>query len=322
MIPCVSVVIKSYNHAPYVAQAIESILSQSFEDFEIVVFDDGSTDATPEIVLGFSDPRIRFEGSTVNQGASAAMNAAVARVRGEFIAILNSDDFALPGRLASQTAYLRAHPEVAAVFGAPRQVGEDGGATTSYEPFAAPFVGDVHPRAGWLRQFFFHGNCLCAPAAMIRRSALIKIGADDRRLTSLHDLDRWIRLLERFEICVLPDEVTGFRVRADGGNASAPSQAAFYRAAFELFQIFKRYRSFAPTFLREIFAEDLAAHGIDADRPAGVWLAEIALTGTQAWHPLYALDTLYSAATEDDDFRRLREWTGGINALRLPDLAS
>jgi glycosyltransferase involved in cell wall biosynthesis len=319
MKPAISVVMKSYNHAPYVAQSIASILDQSFADFEIVISDDGSTDGTPEIIRGFSDPRIRFMSFEENSGIAAAMNSATVRAAGEFIAILNSDDFALPGRLAAQVAFLRQHDEIAAVFGLPRQVGEDGETTLGFEPFETPFIGAHYPRQAWLRHLFFHGNCLCAPTAMIRRSAYADIGNDDRRLTNLHDLDRWVRLLERFDIYVLPDELTAFRVRADGRNASAPSRASYLRAPFECFQIFKRYRHLAPEFLREIFAEDLERHGIDASGRAGVWLAEVALTGTQAWHPLYALDTLFEAAGDDRAFRRLAELTGTLNVLRLPD---
>jgi glycosyltransferase involved in cell wall biosynthesis len=126
MSPKVSVVIKSYNHAPYVRQSIQSILDQSFQDFEIVVTDDGSTDGTPDVVREFSDPRIRLDVFERNRGISNAMNATIARARGELIAILNSDDFALPNRIERQVAFLDANQETAAVFGLPRTVDEKG----------------------------------------------------------------------------------------------------------------------------------------------------------------------------------------------------
>ena len=117
--PLVSVVVKSYNHAAFIGETIRSVLDQSVQDFEIVVTDDGSSDGTPDVVRGFADPRIHLEVFPRNRGISQAMNATIARARGTYVAILNSDDFALPGRLARQTAFLEAHSDVAAVFGLP-----------------------------------------------------------------------------------------------------------------------------------------------------------------------------------------------------------
>jgi hypothetical protein len=246
------------------------------------------------------------------------MNSVVARARGEFIAILNSDDFAFPGRLEIQVSFLRAHPKIAAVFSMPFQVGEEGQAADVYERFATPFVDSNASRQEWLRHLFFHGNCLCAPTAMIRRSAYLETGIYDPRFTNVQDLDRWTRLLEKHDIHVMSTELTAFRVRANNQNMSAPRRDSVLRTTFESFQILKRYRAYAPNFLREIFAEEIAQHGIDTSGPSGIWLAEIALLGVQAWHPLFALDTLFDAARNDVDFRRLRDVTGSLNAFGFP----
>lgn len=317
--PIVSVVIKAYNHEAFVAQAIRSVLGQSLQHFEIEVVDDGSTDATPEIIESFTDHRIRFERFGHNRGAVAAMNAVIRRARGEFVAILNSDDYALPLRLEKQARFLGDHPNIAAVFSVPLQVGESGETVVGFGSlFAIPFA-DAHPtRAQWLRHFFLYGNCLCAPSAMIRRAVLSELGPDDPRLTLLHDFERWIRLLERHEIHVMAEPLTAFRVRANLRNASAPRDETRLRDTFEAFEIFKRYRDYAPEFLREIFAQDIATHGIDAGRPNGVLLAEVALRGSMRWHPAFALDSLFAAAAGDDDYRRLRELAGSINAFRIP----
>ena len=319
MTPAVSVVIKSYNHAPYVAQSIQSVLDQSFQDFEIVVTDDGSTDATPDVIRGFTDPRIRFERFETNRGIAAAMNATVTRAHGELIAILNSDDYALPGRLETQVAFLREHPKVAALFGAARQVGEDGEPVAGYETFRQPFAGFNPTRGGWLRYFFFHGNCLCAPTAMIRRSAYLDMQLDDERFTNLGDFDRWIRLLENHEIHVTAQELTAFRVRANAANMSAPRRDSMLRSAFEAFEVLKRYRRFSRELLLEIFAHDVVVHNVDTSRPTDIWLAELALTAGTPWHRLFALDTMFDAARDERDFRRLRELTGAVNVFSFPE---
>ena len=162
MTPAVSVAIKSYNHADYVHESIASVLAQSFKDFEIVVTDDGSTDATADVIARFTDPRIRFERFERNRGISAAMNATTARARGEFVAILNSDDFALPGRLETQVAFLRAHPEIAAVFGRPRLVGERGEPAGGHDVFAIPFAGAHRAAPGVVASFLSSTETACA----------------------------------------------------------------------------------------------------------------------------------------------------------------
>ena len=112
----VSVVLKSYNHASYVGEAIQSILDQSFQDFEIIVTDDGSRDGSPDVIRRFADKRLNLVAFEKNRGISAAMNNAISRAKGEFIAILNSDDFALPQRLERQVTFLDANPQIAGVF--------------------------------------------------------------------------------------------------------------------------------------------------------------------------------------------------------------
>lgn len=313
--PVVSVAMKAYQHEAYVGQAIRSVLEQSFEDLELVVTDDGSTDGTPDVIAGFTDERVRFERLPVNRGIAAAMNATVRRTRGEFVAILNSDDFALPGRLERQVAFLREHPDIAAVFGVPLQVGESGDPVDELGSlFAIPFAEPNVSRHAWLRHFFLHGNCLCAPSAMIRRSALVSIGPDDVRLAHLVDLDRWVRLLERHEIRVVDEPLTAFRVRANAANAGALRTDTRLRDAFESFEIFKRYRGFDRELLGAIFAEDVARAAIDPKLPGAALLAEVALTGRNAWHPLFALDTLFGAGRE---FRRLRELTATIDPFHI-----
>jgi glycosyltransferase involved in cell wall biosynthesis len=132
MTPKISVVMASYNHAAFVRQAVESALNQSFTDLEVVITDDGSRDGTADVIRGLTDPRIRLEVLPENRGACLAVNGALARARGDYVAVLNSDDFFLPGKLERQAAFLEAHPEIGAVFGQPHFVDERG------RPFANP----------------------------------------------------------------------------------------------------------------------------------------------------------------------------------------
>ncbi|ACL61778.1 glycosyltransferase family 2 protein [Methylobacterium nodulans] len=316
--PAVSVLVKAYNHAPYVRQTIESVLAQSFQDFEIVVTDDGSTDGTAEILRGFTDPRIRLECWSQNRGISAAMNATIARARGRYLAILNSDDWALPGRLRRQVAFLDANPEISLVFGTPRPVDEEGLPTEALNDFAAPLRFTDSSRRTWLRFFFFQGNILCAPTAMIRREAYAAAGPYDPRLTNLQDFDMWIRMLVAgHRIHVLPDRLTAFRIRANNANTSAPSPETRLRWIYESSKVLRHFAAFSEELFAEVF--DTEAYVLSGE-PVWLRIAELARRVPRVDYRYFALDTLYEAASEPEHMIRLREWGGSVDALNVREI--
>lgn len=112
----VSIIIRTYNRAHSIAQAISSALAQSFSDFEIVVVDDGSTDATNAVIRSFRDKRIRVLRHETNRGVGAACNTGIAGASGELIAWLDSDDTWHPEKLEQQVRFLKQHSEIDAVF--------------------------------------------------------------------------------------------------------------------------------------------------------------------------------------------------------------
>src|SRR5690349_4969777 len=112
--PLVSVVIAAYNTEAYIGEALESVLSQDWRPFEVIVVDDGSTDGTADVVKRFG--RVRYIWQE-NAGPGAARNTAIAASDGDLIAITDSDDLVAPGRLSLQARYLIDHPEVDAVLG-------------------------------------------------------------------------------------------------------------------------------------------------------------------------------------------------------------
>jgi glycosyltransferase involved in cell wall biosynthesis len=299
-----SVAIKSYNHAPYIRKCIESVLEQDFEDFEIIVTDDASTDGTPDIVRQFSDPRIHLEVLPENLGISGAMNRTIARAQGQLIAILNSDDFALPGRFSEQVAYLDQHEDIDALFGIPLIVGEDGNPTGDAWPFVIP---EDFSRHALLRHFFKNCNFICAPTGMLRRSAYEHVGCYDRRLINLQDFDMWVRFAAGgHNLRVAPRAFSAFRVRAGLANASAPRIDSRIRTQLEFAEILRRYLDLDDAVLEEIFEEDFAADDGGRSKTAQWRLARFALRCPQPAQKLFGWRTLYEAAAETSDYRALR----------------
>jgi len=313
--PTVSVLVKSYNHATYVRQTIESVLSQSFQDFEIVVTDDGSTDETPDILRSFDDPRVRLEVWSENQGISAAMNATIARARGRYLAILNSDDWALPGRLEKQVAFLDRNEDVSAVFGLPHPVDDSGEPTAAFNDFHAPLRFADYSRRSWLRQFFLCGNCLCAPTAMIRREVYDAVGRYDLRLTNLQDFDMWIRmLLAGHNLHVLPEELTAFRIRSGNRNMSAARPDSWMRAAFETTKIMRHFLALDMDAFDALLGEETAG---SSDNPVSLRIAELARLSPQVAVQYFALELFHEASRSSGDFRRLRDLTGSMDVFHI-----
>lgn len=126
--PRVSVIITTYNRADLLPRAVNSVLAQTFTDYEIIIVDDCSQDDTREVTRGFSDPRIRLIRHETNQGAAAARNTGIANARGEYIAFLDDDDECTPNRLADQASVLDSRPYVGMVYGWIEEVNDATGA--------------------------------------------------------------------------------------------------------------------------------------------------------------------------------------------------
>jgi len=295
--PRVSVVIASYRHAAYVGECLRSVLDQSFQDFEIVITDDGSGDDTVEAIRAVRDARIHLEALPANRGACIALNRGIKRARGEYVAILNSDDSFVPGRLQHQVDFLDAHPEIEAVFGWPEIIDERGAAFADvHHKDYAVFKVENRDRHAWLRQFFDLGNCLCHPTLMIRRRCYELIGPYDARLAQVPDLDQWIRLAARCELHVMPEPMVRFRIRDGQMNASAARPEVLRRDAWERSRILRHYRVMPRAQLIKVFPE-LA----DDSRPASLFLAERAMAIGTPFHTAFALETMFEDLPPDGD---------------------
>ena len=220
--PVVSVCMASYNHAPFIRTAVESVLGQSFTDWELVITDDGSSDGTLAALDGIKDDRLRIEGFPENRSACVALNHCIQRARGRFIAVLNSDDAWAPEKLAKQITVMNEQPQTAAVFTLVDLIDERGAPFSPEQAhgYAGIFDQPNRDRADWLRRLFFGGNCLCHPSVLVRAEVYRDVGLYDECMAQLPDLDMWIRTCLRHDIHVLQERLTFFRLLDRERNAS------------------------------------------------------------------------------------------------------
>ena len=214
--PKVSVILSSYNHAAYISAAVESVLNQTFTDFELLIYDDGSIDDSREIIKTFDDPRIKTFLYEENRGPRLAAQECFAAAQGEYIAIHHSDDTWTLDKLEKQVAFLDGHKEYAACFTLADFIDEDGNLQTLDEGdfYATIFDKPNRSRAEWLNYFFYNANCLCHPSLLIRRDAYSKYNLYDiQGLWQLPDYAMWINLCFHANFYILHEKLVQFRLR-------------------------------------------------------------------------------------------------------------
>jgi glycosyltransferase involved in cell wall biosynthesis len=203
--PVVSVLMPVFNAESYVSAAIESILSQTFREFEFVVVDDGSTDGSAGIVRSFAaeDARIQLI-RLPHGGIVTALNHGLSECRGEFVARMDADDVSLPDRLGAQVDFLRRNPACVAV----------GCAQLLIDPEGAPIsVLAFDPDHGSIHNEHLNGipGAISHPASMLRRAAVLRIGGYSPEFETLEDFWLFLRLGEEGELANLPQVLHQYR---------------------------------------------------------------------------------------------------------------
>lgn len=223
--PLVSIVTPSLNQGAFIAQAVESVLSQDYDAIEYLVMDGGSTDATLDILRGYGN-KLDWV-SEPDSGQSAAINTGWRKSRGEVIAWLNADDRLLPGAVSRAVAFLQANPQVSAVYGDCDYIDPRGEVLQRYA--ARPFDFLEFVRSG--------ENYIPQPATFLRRSLLDSVGYLDERLAYIMDFDYWLRLALTHTIAYLPEPFAQLRIHTAAKSLSsladfAPELVAVYQRLF------------------------------------------------------------------------------------------
>lgn len=226
--PLVSIILTSYNYDKYIGQTIESVLSQSYQNWELIVSDDGSRDRSLEIIYSYQDNRIQVLTSETNQGAGQAYNKAYALCQGKYICSLDSDDYIAPDKLEKQVAFLESHPETDILgtfiieINAKSQI--------IHETHEAWFNQDLNLNypENWIWR-----NHLCHSSMMMRKELHDRVGLFNNQLIHTPDYEFWIRcFVSQCHFDILTENLTFYRSHGENITHKNPPRAFWKRHIF------------------------------------------------------------------------------------------
>lgn len=210
----VSVIIPAYNAMRYLPETLESVLNQTFKDFEVIVVNDGSSDETEQWVGRVSDSRVRLI-SQANQGASKARNTGIANARGEYIAFLDADDLWAPTKLEKQVALLDSHEKAGLVYTWVESIDQNGVSRGRIlQPSAEGQIWET---------LLLHNVVECGSTPLVRRSCFDRVGLFDERLTNVEDRDMWLQIAaHHYDFLVVKEPLVYYRQHPNSKGKNWP----------------------------------------------------------------------------------------------------
>jgi glycosyltransferase involved in cell wall biosynthesis len=215
----VDVIIPAFNAAHYLPTAIESVVSQTFDDWRILLVDDGSTDNTAEVVAPFLD-RLGSKISYIkqnNRGLPAARNTAIRASTAEFLALLDADDVWLPCRLAESLKTLADRPQAGLAYGLVTNIDPEGRLGTTFEGNRRYAEGHIAP------YIYMRKVELPCPTMTFRRKCVDEVGLFDETMRATEDRDLWLRIALRYEVAFVPKVIAHYRT-SPGSMSTDPNR--------------------------------------------------------------------------------------------------
>ncbi|RKN75907.1 glycosyltransferase family 2 protein [Paenibacillus ginsengarvi] len=208
----ISVVMAVYNGELYVQQAIDSVLAQTYDNFELIVIDDGSTDRTPKILDRLKDKRIIKYRLPTNRGAANALNFAIKKARGDWIAVHDADDVSMPERLAVQAGYVLQNPELVAVGSKITCIGEN-----DVDPNQLRRT-ETNLNYGNDSELLYRNRYLVCPichgTALFSKAKFLEAGGYDTSFRITYDYDLWLRLFQHGPIGKIDEVLYKYRIHS------------------------------------------------------------------------------------------------------------
>lgn len=211
--PAVSIILPVYNAGKFLKATIQSVLAQTFTDFELIIINDGSTDLSEEIIQKFTDPRIIYLYQN-NQGLGQTLANALQMARGNLIARQDADDIALPTRLEKQIEFMRNHPEIV-LLGTWADIIDE---NDQLQPYVHQHPVDHHT----LKLDLVFNNPFVHSSVVFRYREVNELGGYSKRRNFLEDFDLWSRLSHRYQVANLPETLLLYREVASGISKSNP----------------------------------------------------------------------------------------------------
>jgi hypothetical protein len=309
-VPKVSIVLTSYNHAKFIKQAIDTVVNQSFSDWELIIMDDVSTDDSWKVIESYSDPRIiKIRNDQTRRYIYNINKAIELHSSGDYIAIHHSDDAWELDKLEKQVAILDAHPRFGAVFSHVQCIDENN-KSLSIDWFNQP----NKPRTAWLRAMFYNENRLCHPSALVRRSAYAQADLYKCAHAQIDDAELWTRILKVNDIHVIQEKLTLHRIFSDQSNASGDRPDRRARRKLEWHLQKESYVDLPLSDILDAFPEATQWNTAQGAH-SGYLLAMVAIhTGTCPGTRLFGIKLLYRLLTSPEDQAQI-ELIHGFNYL-------
>lgn len=305
----ISIILISYNHEKYLRETIDSVLGQTYSNFEFIIWDDASTDKSWEIVNSYTDSRIKAFRNKINTGSGNINRAITQKISGDYIAIHHSDDIWEPKKLEKQIAILDKNPDIGAVFTWATIIAENGDLFKDKDHFYYKvFEQPNRTRYEWLNYFFYKGNALCHPSVLVRKKAYDNCGLYRDGLNQIDDFDMWVRLALDHEIYVIPEKLVRFRVHQNEANSSGDRPDSRIRGQFEYLQLLDNYKKISSfRELKKVFPE-AKKYEREENEDLGFVLGMTALdTGIQAFTELFGLTLLFEALNNPVRAKKIKE---------------
>lgn len=222
--PLVSVVMSVYNGERYLKEALDSILSQTYPDFEFIIIDDGSTDGTADILASYreADGRVNIYRQD-NRGLIVSLNRGCSLAKGKYIARMDADDISLPDRLECQVDFMESHPEIGVAGSWIEYIDAGGRSIGQWRTPAGPAI------IKWSLMF---GTCLAHPSVLMRKAIFDEAGPYRPEALHVEDYDLWTRAAEITSLANIPEIKVKRRIW--GGNISVTESAAQEKAVVEI----------------------------------------------------------------------------------------
>jgi glycosyltransferase involved in cell wall biosynthesis len=278
--PRISIIMSVYNGSRYLSESIQSIINQTYPDFEFIIVDDGSTDNTFEILNEYSrqDSRILIYRSETNLGLAGGLNIGLKYAKGEYIARQDADDISLPERLFKQVEFMDSNPDYGLVGVAAQLVDSNG----NFLKIDYNISGNEEIQLNLLDYM-----CICGAAIMVRRECMEAIGYNfNEKLETAEDYDLVLRLGEITKLEVLQDPLYIYIQHSESECHTKKLKLAFDKASVLQHTIFRRYNNNPPVNKLHLISRDYLLAAIIGIRQKDLGLAKVGLKRALEFYPL------------------------------------